>query len=109
MKPKPILFHPKYEIGDEVFIIHKNEWVQAIIDARRFIDYGEIDMDDDDPKTNEMYDSNIIDTEPGLIREIKIQYRLDVGYNEYVKRDEDDIYLSINYYIKTLKIKHGNK
>lgn len=78
-EPQPIVFHPKYEIGDSIVFRNNFQMVKGKIEARIFSDYGE--------------------------NETTIQYRIAIDIKSEI-RDENQIWRNLKEYRKELKGNH---
>lgn len=98
-KVKQILFSPKFEVGEEVYIIHKQKLTQSYVVSRAFVDDGECDIDITDKISMRWCSKPIINADQ--IRDSYITYTIG-GDEKRVLRNEDGMWRTIQDYKDSL-------
>lgn len=100
-KVKPIIFYPKFEVDEEVYVLNKHgRLVIGRIRKRRFIDFGEEEISTDDKVSMKALGSPVIDS--SIIRIFTTYYIVHVG-DGTVRRDDDEIWSTLIEYFSYVK------
>lgn len=99
-KVKPIMFSPKFEVGEDIFIMHNNKIIEGGIMKRKFIDEGECEGDIRDKKFMKMCDEDLINAK--YIREITTMYVISTNEEYDLIRDESEIWRTKEEYKESI-------